>query len=658
MRRAMLLLSGGAAAGLVLARRRRATPDHDPHPDRAWWRAPDAPAPTLCTDYTISAQYVKVRDGVRLAVDVWLPAGLPPDAQLPTVLLSTRYHRRRRWRNAAVARVAHRLRLDPREVEAQRYLGAGYAFVAYDARGTGASFGSRMGEPGPEEIADGADVCDWIVAQPWSDGRVGSTGVSYEGTTAEMLLTNNHPAVRGAVVRFANFDPLIDVILVGGVRQSWFLEDWSGMNVELDNDRAEAYYARVGGGFIKLLARLTNGVARVDGDSDDTLLRQAIAEHAANVTASSTVTDLIWRDGVDLAEIARLAGLTDFDPDADLPDPTAAGNVDKLATGGAIYSYAGWYDSGYGWAALKCFKALEHAGARVIMGPWDHGGRQVPDPTTPVWKTSFDHHGELLRFLDHVVKGEPNSIADEEPVRYYTVGDGWHSAPTWPPPDVVGTPLYCAAGGTLRGTPPAGEGADRYRVDPTHSSGTANRWRSIFNLRQERIAWPDRAEQDRKLLVFQTDALPEPLEITGHPVAVLFVRSSADDGSFHVYLEEVTAEGEVRYITEGIFRARHRRIGEDPPAWETLAPYHTFRKADDLPLVPGEVAELAFGMQPISYLVSAGSRVRVAIGGADADNFVMVPAQPPTIEILRSAEHPSHVVLPVPSRSVALLERA
>lgn len=617
-------------------------------PDRAWWRRPDgAPRPGTRVPFEISSQYVTVRDGTRLAVDVYLPPGLPSGSRLPTICISTRYHRRRRPRWRWLGGLMTRFRLVPREIEAQRYLGAGYALVSWDARGSGASFGSRFGEPGDDEITDMGDVCDWIVAQSWSDGTVGATGVSYEGSTAEMMLRCHHPAFGGSVIRFSNWDPIPDVVLVGGVRQSWFLEQWSDHNTYLDRDRAEEFYRRFPGP-IGFLSRLTAGVARVDEDRDDRLIRQAIAEHERNVMASDLTAGMVFRDDIDLERAAALAphvDLTEIDPDLDV---SPAGNAERLAGGGIAYSYCGWYDSAYGWATVKRFKALEHAGARLIMGPWDHGGARNVDPTSAVKATAFDHYGEVIRFFDHVLKGVPGGIADEPPVHYYTCGAGWRSAVTWPPPEVQHTSFYLGEDGAIVTEPPSDEGGfDRYRVDPSHTSGLVNRWRSIMNLRQEHIEWPDRAEQDTKLLVYETAPLDTDLEITGHPVVDLFVRSTADDGTFHVYLEEVTPAGEVRYITEGTFRARHRAIGTNPPIWETLAPYHTFMREDDQPLRPGEVAELAFGMQPISYRVAAGSRIRVAIGGADADNFVMVPDQPPTIDVLRSAEYPSHVVLPV-----------
>ncbi|MBK6276103.1 MAG: CocE/NonD family hydrolase [Saprospirales bacterium] len=79
--------------------------------------------------------------------------------------------------------------------EIEFFTSYGYAVVIIDVRGTGASFGTRYMEFSPEEVEDGREIVDWIITQNWSNQKVGSTGISYLGTTAEMLLVNQHPNV-------------------------------------------------------------------------------------------------------------------------------------------------------------------------------------------------------------------------------------------------------------------------------------------------------------------------------------------------------------------------------------------------------------------------------------------------------------------------------
>ena len=91
----------------------------------------------------------------------------------------------------------------------------------------------------------------------------------------------------------------------------------------------------------------------------------------------------------------------------------------------------------------------------------------------------------------------------------------------------------------------------------------------------------------------------------------------------------------------------HRKAGHGTPPYFEPGPWHSFLRADALPLVPGEPAELTFDLLPISYLFRAGHRIRIAVGGADRDHFDPLPDPAPQWEILRSGEHPSRIDLPL-----------
>jgi putative CocE/NonD family hydrolase len=229
--------------------------------------------------------------------------------------------------------------------------------------------------------------------------------------------------------------------------------------------------------------------------------------------------------------------------------------------------------------------------------------------------------GTGLRYFDHHLKEIQTGIESEKPVHYFTMGEEkWKAADTWPPPGFEPMPLYFAEGRTLRpGDPPAGDGFDTYEVDYSVGSGRASRWVSLVNVSQVRIQYPDRKQQDARLLTYTSSPLEWDTEVTGHLIITLFVRSTATDGQFFVYLEDVTANGEVYYVTEGVFRAIHRHISQETPPYEIPVPYHTFKRQDARPLVPGKVAKITFDLQPISYFFRKGHSIRVAIAGADAE---------------------------------------
>jgi len=129
------------------------------------------------------------------------------------------------------------------------------------------------------------------------------------------------------------------------------------------------------------------------------------------------------------------------------------------------------------------------------------------------------------------------------------------------------------------------------------------------------------------------------------------VTSTATDGAFFVYLEDVDETGKVMYITEGMLRAIHRKVSTDPPPYNLLAPYHSFKRKDSMPLVPGEVAELTFGLLPTSVLIKKGHRIRIAIAGHDKDTFARIPAEgTPVITFARNKRYASFVELPLVQR--------
>jgi putative CocE/NonD family hydrolase len=206
--------------------------------------------------------------------------------------------------------------------------------------------------------------------------------------------------------------------------------------------------------------------------------------------------------------------------------------------------------------------------------------------------------------------------------------------------------LYLGEDGALTNTSPTEDfGEDLYEVDFSAESSTDPRWLGPLFA----DPWyPDRGARDLGLLVYQSDPLAEDTEVTGYPVVNLHLSSTHDDGAFFVYLEDVSPQGAVTYVTEGLLRGVHRKVSEDPSYWKRPVPYHSFLAADAEPMIPGEVTELAIGMEPTSFLFRQGHRIRIAIAGHDATAFRRVPAQgTPLLRVQRNSLYPSSIELPV-----------
>ncbi len=172
----------------------------------------------------LQSVYVPISDGTRLAVDVWLPVRLvAAGARVGAILRATRYHR-------AGAAAGPGPEADANFGAGNMWNQAGFALVLADARGTGASFGTRGTELGVREIADYGELIDWIAAQPWSSGRVGAYGYSYGGDAAELVIRLRNPHLVAVAALFSDFDPYRQLAYPGGAYTEHVLGRWVGAN--------------------------------------------------------------------------------------------------------------------------------------------------------------------------------------------------------------------------------------------------------------------------------------------------------------------------------------------------------------------------------------------------------------------------------------------
>jgi hypothetical protein len=611
--------------------------------------------------------YVTMRDGVRIAVDVYVPKQARAHGPVPAIIRQTRYLRNVDY-NKPFDSMFHKWLADTAYDTRMYMLDKGYAWLDVDARGSGASTGRRPCPWSEHETRDGAEVVDWIVAQPWCSGAVGTMGISYNGTTAEMLLANRHPAVKAAILQFCLFDVFTDVAFPGGIHQFYFTEFWNIMNSAFDRNEAHSFLAH----YVRLMAQglanrhavpgparralseaaghavqalmkpMVRGVRPTRGDADYALVREAVAGHSGNFNVHQGAQQITFRDDTLVSPGAEDMGALSIDY---FSPHTYVKDID--ASGAAVFSYAGWWDMGYQHAAIKRHMTLTNPDNRLIIGGWDHGGRHDIGPATRFRPCTYDHNREFVRFFDHHLKGKQSGMQDVPRVRYYTMGENkWKSADQWPPPGARARRLFLAPGRSLARTAPAAEhAADRYRVDTRAGTGDYSRWKSGLGMN---IDYTDRARRDRLLLVYDSAPLDRAMEVTGHPAVTLYVASTAPDGNFYAYLEEVTPHGEVRYVTEGCLRALHRKISTAKPPHQLVAPYHTYTKQDAAPpLDPVRPEKLVFDLLPTSYRFARGNRIRLALAGADCDHALPQPGPAPVLRIQRSRTFPSHVDLPV-----------
>ncbi|MBX3148012.1 MAG: CocE/NonD family hydrolase [Gemmatimonadales bacterium] len=589
------------------------------------------------TEWVRTSEYVTVRDGTRLAVDVIRPAvnGQAADGKFPVVWTHSRYHRgtpeaaavlasrdvRNLGSKARASEESLARRNAPSMVDVnptlQRLVRHGYAVVAVQVRGGGASFGRYEGLFSPTETRDAYDVMDWMVKQPWSDGNLGMFGGSYLGITQYMAASTAHPALKAIFPIVAAFD-MYNVVYEGGIYRENTMQHWGILTHSLDKVYPEP---------------------PVDADTSGALRAEALAMHEKN-----------W----DVVEQYRRAVNRDYDaPDFAWSRHDPAGVLDAINRAAVpAYHFGGWYDI---FARDEMLWFANYKGPqRVTMGGWAHAAHDSIVNLEYVRVLGAEQH----RWFDRWLKGIQNGVDSGARINYALMLDPgkweWRSADEWPAKGVSNVEYFFGGGGSgsvksvndgVLATAASAAGSDRYLVDLTTTTGTASRWDNAVG--QGPMRYPDLAPNETKALTYTTEALAADLTVVGHPVVTLHVSSNQSDGDFYAVLTEVDSAGVSRYVTEGILRASYRDTTTPPYDYLGL-PWHRAYKADRKPLTPGQVVTLQFPLHPTATVFNAGHRLRVTIMGADADNTERPPVRGrPTVTLHRGPEHPSGIRLPV-----------
>ena len=569
--------------------------------------------------YQRVSQYLPMRDGVRLAVDILRPTkgGRLHSDPLPVIWTHHRYNRAFMRGDTIVDYAAGFGR------GIDRLIHHGYVIAAVDTRGGGASFGTQQGFFMPEETKDAFEITEWLGTQSWSSGKVGMTGRSYLGITQLFAASQAPPHLKAIFPEMYVFE-WYPMIYPGGVFRDDFFSKWQFLTKQLDNGVKFTW------GPMQF-----EGVAPVDGPAGRAQRDSAIADHAVN-------RDMLemWRGGPFRTSVDGKTGTQIH------LERGPATYLDQInASGIPVYGLVGWYDAfprdAFLWLANLTVPQ------KLIVGPWFHGQTD-----------GFDLATERLRWFDYWLKGIDNGITREPPLRYLVIdapeSRRWRSARRWPIPEAVPTSFYFREGTAgsagskndgrlLRVAPAASLAADSQVVDTTATLGRGNRWANTYG---GPIGYPDLAANDAKGFTFTTAPLATPVEVIGHPIVHLWVTSSARDVDAMVYLEEIDPNGRSGYVTEGVLRASHRKLGK-PPFKNFGLPWPTSRQ-EDVTSLPDEPTELVFDLLPTAKRFRAGHRIRVTVQGADRDSHVLVhPNPPPMVAIYRDKTRPSRVVLPL-----------
>ncbi|MBA1335085.1 MAG: putative esterase [Firmicutes bacterium] len=557
------------------------------------WKDPMLSDACHCIKH-IGKHMVKMRDGINLATEVWLPAGLPMDAKVPAILVRTPYGR---FRFGAVE---------------LRFVQRGYALVTQDTRGREDSEGKWI--PMVHEMSDGDDTLNWIAAQPWSDGKVGMIGGSYGGFVQWAAAASGNPHLKAIISLVTAGSPFVDIPRKGGTVVSGMLA-WAFMMAD----------------------KTMNTDAMVRDDWDKVLKIRPI-KNIPQKTLGKPIE--FWDEWMKHPN---------YDEFWERSDWTLHG--DRIDVPALIIS--GWYDDdGMGTTeAWEMNQNNNRDNQRLILGPWYHQANSTRDiHNVPFGDNAIRYDLDLLylRWFDRFLKKMDNGVERESRVQYYMVGSNqWMESDKWPPEEVEYTDLYLHSGGkavssagngTLGTNIPGKEPVDIYRFDPEDSAPY------LIDVSENEFSVPENyrdVEKRSDVLVYTSEPLTDDLAIAGDVFAVLYASSSARDTDWVVRLTDVDEEGNSIRLSDGILRARFR---------------NSFKKPEFL--TPGKVEKYQIKMTKIANVFKKGHRIRVQVtsgaknlafpnhntGSDPALDTGFVTAEQ---TIYHDAVFPSHIKLPV-----------
>ena len=600
-------------------------------------------------------EMVQMSDGVRLATDIYFPPTwrAEPGQCFPVVLERTPYGKNvpsRSERSHVESEPLSRLEV------ARCFTLQGYVVVYQDCRGRYESEGEFVKYL--NDAQDGYDTCAWIVAQPWSNGRIGMKGLSYAAHTQMAAASLGAPGLQAMVVDSGGFSNAFH----SGVRQGGAYElkqaAWAVMFAAEHSRRAQR-----------------EGVAMGAHELDQWFKRMPWHRGDSPLAATPDYEDFLF----DQWERVN------FDDYWKQPGLYAQGYYDVIQRAAAIH-ISSWYDV-YSRTAIENHVGtiLNSGVSKLVLGPWTHGNRWETFSGDVDFGEAARLQGNLapsfmslrVRWFDRWLKNAVNGAEQDPAAMIFVMGGGsgrknregrldhggcWREESVWPIARTRLTKFFLHEDGSLQEHCPANEGASMsYRFDPSDPVITlggsvvsrppailAGGFDQVEQLRFFGCRMAGRALADRQdVLVFQTAHLLADIEVTGEIDVQLWISSDCPDTDFTAKLIDVYPpcsdypDGYALNLTDSIMRVSHRK------SWERR----------DL-LQTGEICKINIRLFPVSNLFQRGHRIRLDISSSNFPKFDVNPNTGEEVTkatsqhvahntVHLSASHPSLITLPV-----------
>lgn len=519
--------------------------------------------------------WIPMSDGIRLAARLWRPV-LSGREPVPGVLEMIPYRKR--------------------DLTAQRdsinhpYMaGYGYACLRVDLRGSGDSEGVLIDEYLERELCDAEEVLAWMAAQPWCTGRTGMMGISWGGFNALQVAARRPPGL-GAIITVCSSDDRYadDVHYMGGCLLSDNLS-WASTMFAYTSCPPDP--AVVGDRWREIwLGRLQHSG----------LWLEQWLRHQRR--------DAYWQRG--------------------------SVNEDYSAIECAVLAVSGWAD-GYSNAVFRLLSGLPGP-VRGLIGPWSHKYPHLGQPGPPIGFLQ-----EAVTWWDHWLKDKRDNGAMDGPALTIWMQDTvrpatsykhrpgrWVGEPSWPSPRIVET-RYPLGVNRIAGPGDSPEPTTEMTVQSPLSVGQfAGKWCS-YNAPPDMPY--DQREEDGGSMVFDSDPLPERLEVLGAPLVELVLSADRPVAMVAVRLSDVAPDGEATRVSYGMCNLNHYG-GSDAPQ----------------PLEPGERHRVTVQLNGMAQAFPAGHRLRISLSTS------YWPLVWPSPEPVRLTVDPGHSSLVLPVRPVGV----
>jgi uncharacterized protein len=567
---------------------------------------PMTPAPT---------HYVRMSDGVLIAVQVRLPDGYVKGRRYPTIFEMSGYDGASASERTIAGQIYEQGGFDGPLAEGSRYLTEPYydhyVTVHASVRGTGCS-GGEFDLFSWRSALDGRAVIEWIARRPWSNGKVGIYGHSYGGMTGFMIAATRPPHLRAVTVSGLIDDLYRGITYPGGVSNIGFPLLW------------------------------TLGVRPAYDEGGGTAQGVVAGQDATCAQNAATQTRTVVNDPV----IQGLLGDTDNDWWRSKSMVTYAERIEV-----PIHITGAWQDEQTGPRFPHLFEVIRGVPKRMIMTNGHHG----TDTEPPEIKR------DRVAWMDHWIRGGGGGYGSLREDRSSVVtlfemhheegvsrSNGRKVSSTFPLPDTQWTDWYLRAdGGLTRRAPEAGEGSDTYFSGSRRQSWSYQAGPTAGS----EFTTPDGPDE----VAYATEPVTKPTAIAGPIVATVFASSSSPDTELFVQLIDVGPDGSRTYLQRGMLRASHRALEKGLSDYVRTEdgrvlyrPFHPH--VNPTPITPGQTYEYTIEVFPVGHVFRPGHRIMIKIHAPPTVDsyYAYAPKYTPGFNtIVHDAEHPSRIQLPV-----------